>query len=177
MDLDEPSLPLPSASSNSIKVSSTDNINPLHEIFTTPSTKITEGNLITTNFDQDLQNAFSSSNDNNTATYTNNVMSNDKIMALFNTPPTATASGINIRPPNSIYSNIKINFLRSFLSLVNSVAFVHPQIPQHHHLTHQKSASIGSNLYQQSTNNFAPQPGFPPQVNSLQKFLIALFYF
>jgi stromal membrane-associated protein len=149
LSLDEPSLPLPSASSNSIKVSSTDNINPLHEIFTTPSTKITEGNLITTNFDQDLQNAFSSSNDNNTATYTNNVMSNDKIMALFNTPPTATASGINIRPPN-----------------INSVAFVHPQIPQHHHhLTHQKSASIGSNLYQQSTNNFAPQPGFPPQQN------------
>jgi hypothetical protein len=100
-----------------------------------------------TNFEKDFQTAFSSSNDHNTS----GLMSNDKILALFKTPQTstATASGINIRPPN-----------------INSVAFVHPQIPQHHHLTHQKSASIGSNIYQKSTYNFAPpQPGFPPQQN------------
>jgi len=95
---------------NSTKASSTDNINPLHEIFTTPLTNKNENNVTTTSLEQDLHNAFLSSNDNNVSTNTNNIMTNDKIMALFNTPQTstATASAMNIRPPilqppNSIY--------------------------------------------------------------------------
>jgi hypothetical protein len=43
-------------------------------------------------------------------------MSNDKILALFNTPPTSmtTAAGMNIRPPTmplptSMYSHLKTN--------------------------------------------------------------------
>ena len=39
------------------------------------------------------------------------------------------------------------------------------QVHPHLH-SHQKSASFGSNLYQQSTNHFAPQPAFQPQVYS-----------
>ena len=65
-----------------------------------------------TNFDKDLQSAFLSSNDNNPSTNTTGVMSNDKIMALFNTPQTsmATASEMNIQtatmqPPNRMYLN------------------------------------------------------------------------
>jgi len=154
LGLDEPSVPLPSASSNSIKASSTDNIDPLHEIFTIASTNINESNIIMTNLDQDLQSAFlPPSNDiNTTSTNTNNVMSNDRILALFNTPQTSTANvtGINIRPTLNI----------------NSPNFVHPQIQQHHLLS-QKSASFGNNLYQQSTNQFIPNPGLQPQQNYL----------
>jgi len=153
--LDEPSLPLSSASSNnttnSTKASSTDIIDPLHEIFTIASTNTNGGNVTMTNLNQDLQNAFSSSNDNNPSTNTNSVMSKDKIMALFNTPQTSvvTASGMNIRPATLQPPNI------------NSPVFTHPQVHQHH-LTHQKSASFGSNLYQQTTN-FGPNPGFQSQ--------------
>jgi hypothetical protein len=56
--------------------------------------------------------------------------------------------------------------------LVNSPAFAHPQIQQHHLLTHQRSASFGSNLYQQSTNHFGPHSGFQPQVSCINKSII-----
>jgi hypothetical protein len=61
-----------------------------------------------------LQNTFSSSN----------IMSNEKIMALFNTPQTsvATLSGMNIRttsnqPPNRMYRN-RNNLIRWQLTLL-----------------------------------------------------------
>jgi hypothetical protein len=68
----------------------------------TPTSQNTEVN----SFEKELQNAFTSSND--TPTNTNGVMSNEKIMALFNTSQTAAASGTNIRPtsmqpPNRMY--------------------------------------------------------------------------
>ncbi len=114
--LDEPSLPLPSASStNSItsaKVPSTDTMDPLRELFTTLPTNVNGGNVTMTNLEMDLQNAFLPSSDSNPSTNASGVMSKDKILALFNTPQTsmATASGMTIRPatmqpPNRMYSN------------------------------------------------------------------------
>lgn len=112
--LDEPSLPLPTVSTNnmvnSTKPPSIEVIDPLHEVFAAASTiNRNENNPTMTDLDKDLSHAFSSSNDNNISTNTSNVMSNDRIMALFNTPQTTTptASGMNIRPgliqtPNSI---------------------------------------------------------------------------
>ncbi len=57
---------------------------------------------------------------------------------------------------------------------MNSPAFAHPQIPQHHLLGHHKSASFGSNLYQQSTNNFGHHPAFQTQVYYINKSIIYL---
>ncbi len=65
---------------------------------------------------------------------------------------------------------------------MNPSAFVHPQLQQqqHPHLqAHQKSASFGGNLYQQSTNQYAPQPGFQSPVYQFTCFSLLLinFYF
>ncbi|CAF1276709.1 unnamed protein product [Rotaria sp. Silwood1] len=153
LGLDEPSLPLPSASSNNTtnppKASSIDIMDSLHDVFTTPSTNVNENDVTTNNLEKDLQNIFLSPNDNTSSTNTSNVMSNEKIMALFNTPQTSTVNttGMNIRPPTMQLSN------------VNSPHLTHPQV-QHHHLhAHHKSASFGSNLYQQSST-FGAHPGF-----------------
>jgi hypothetical protein len=104
---------------NSTTASSASNINPLHEIFMTASTNKGESNVIMTNLDKDFESAFSPSTGNNTSANTNNVLSNDKILALFKTPQTstATAPGMNIRPatlqpPNSIYLNLVTDFFR-----------------------------------------------------------------
>jgi hypothetical protein len=81
--LDEP----PSSSNN--PTSSSTILDPLQELFTTSPTKTEENTDIVT--------VFSSSNDNG------GVLSNEKIMALFNIPQTSTAmpSGVNIRPPSN----------------------------------------------------------------------------
>jgi len=106
---------------NLTKASSTDNIDPLLEIFTTSSTNKGESNVAMTTLEKDLETAFSPSNANNPTANTNSVMSNDKIMALFKTPqtPTAIASGMNIRPaiiqpPNSIYLNLVRDFFSDY---------------------------------------------------------------
>ncbi|CAF1505685.1 unnamed protein product, partial [Adineta steineri] len=44
----------------------------------------------------------------------------------------------------------------------NASGFPHPQAHQHALHSHQKSASFGSNLYQQATN-IGPHSGFQPQ--------------
>jgi hypothetical protein len=80
-------------------------------------------------------------------------MSNDKIMALFNSPQTSGGAvpGLNLRPPPMHPGN------------VSAPSFVYSQAQQHHLLHHhQKSASFGSNLHQQS-NNFASRGGLPMQ--------------
>jgi hypothetical protein len=104
---------------NSTKASSTDNIDPLLDIFTMSSTNKGESNVPMTTLEKDLETAFSPSNANNPTANTNNVLSNDKIMALYKTPQisTATASAMNIRPatiqpPNSIYLNLVTDFFR-----------------------------------------------------------------
>ncbi|CAF1329776.1 unnamed protein product [Rotaria sordida] len=155
LGLDEPSLPLSSTSSNNTtnptKVPSSDIMNSLHDVFTTPSTNINENDVTTNNLEKDLQNIFLSPNDNTKSTNTSNVMSNEKIMALFNTPQTST--GTNIRPPTMQLPNI------------NSSHLAHPQVQQHLH-AHHKSASFGSNLYQQSSH-FAAHPGFQSSQGNL----------
>jgi stromal membrane-associated protein len=152
LGLDEPSIVTSNVLPIATKNSSPD-INPLHELFTSSSTTVNENNGPLTNLNTDLESAFSSSNDNNSSTNTTNVLSNDKIMALFNTPQSSTAPGINIRPPTIQSPNL------------NPSAFAHPQLQQQYpHLhAHQKSASFGGNLYQQTTNHYAPQPGFQSQ--------------
>ena len=66
----------------------------------------------------------------------------------------------------------KSSHLFIFLDLVNSPGFAHPTAHhQHHFHTHQKSASFGSNLYQQSTN-IAPHSGFQSQVCCTNKQLL-----
>ncbi|CAF3190361.1 unnamed protein product [Rotaria sp. Silwood2] len=153
MFLDEPSLPLPSASSNNTtnptKVPSIDIMDSLHDVFITPSINVNENDLTTKDLDKDLQKVFLSSNDNTSSTNTSNVMSNEKILALFNTPQTSTvnSTGMNIRPPTMQLPN------------VNSPRLTHPQVQQHHLHAHHKSASFGSNLYQQASN-FGAHPAF-----------------
>jgi len=78
-------------------------LDPLHELFTTTITSQNKA-------EGEMQNAFSSSNDH--SINNGGVMSNEKIMALFNTPQTsvATLSGMNIRttsnqPLNRMYRN------------------------------------------------------------------------
>lgn len=76
-------------------------MDPLHEIFSVASTTTTMGNNATTqNADNNLQNLFSSTNDNSSNANANNVMTKDKILALFNTPQTAPVSGMNMTPVN-----------------------------------------------------------------------------
>lgn len=85
--------------------------NSLHGLFTAPTTApavtVNANNSAMVNFDDDLEKAFSSTS--NESTSTNNMMTNDKIMALFNTP---SSSNGNIRPaapmqlPNSIFEII-----------------------------------------------------------------------
>lgn len=156
LGLDEPSLVLPSNSTNntvnSTTPSSDDIIDPLHEIFTKTSMNINENNSTATNLDQDLQSSFLSSNENNNSNNTNNVMSNDKIMALFNTPPTSvtTTPGMNMLPTTMQLPNIRLTHLQS---------------QQPHGLTHSRSASFGSNLYQQSMN-YGSHPRFHASQNA-----------
>ena len=76
----------------------------LHAVFTTLPTNTNGSNVTTTNLDKERRNPFVPSNENNT----NHIMSNDKIMALFHTPQTSTATApkMNIHPaampqPNS----------------------------------------------------------------------------
>ncbi|CAF1013526.1 unnamed protein product [Adineta steineri] len=166
LGLDEPTLPSTSSSTNITKLTQTPQpivIDPLLAIFTTPTlTNVNVNNTTTAtttiakNPDDDFQTIFSSASDISTPTNTSGVMSNDKIMALFNTPqvPMATASAVNIRPPTMQ------------LPQMNASGFPHPQAHQHALHSHQKSASFGSNLYQQATNigphsGFQPQQGFP----------------
>ncbi|UJR27858.1 hypothetical protein I4U23_009123 [Adineta vaga] len=157
LGLDEPSLPITSTSSmntiTSTKPSSTDIIDPLHDIFSSvPSTTVNVVNVATTNLDQDLHSAFLSSNEISSSTNTSGVLSNDKILALFNTPSTSigTISGANIRPPTIQ------------LPQMNTPGFPHSQAQPHHFHSHQKSASFGSNLYQQTFNS-GTHPGFQSQ--------------
>ena len=90
----------------------TDTENPLHELFPSSSTNVNVGNTTVTNLDRDLETAFLSSNEQNSSTNTNKMLSNDRILALFNTPQastttTATATGMNIRPATIQPSNSK----------------------------------------------------------------------
>lgn len=127
--------------------------NSLQVLFTTPTTTptINTNNSATATMDDDLEKAFSTSNE---PTNTNNIMTNDKIMALFNTPSSSTG---NIRPvaPMQIQNMNPTGFGQQ------------PPIPQQQHshlLPHQKSASYGGNLYQQTTTNqFAIRPNLQPQ--------------
>ena len=115
MVLDEPSPSSTNTTGSPTDVPSSNNLDPLHELFTTTITsqnKI-DGHTEVQNIDKDLQSAFSFSNDS--PTNNSGVMSNEKIMALFNTPQTAiaTASGMNIRTtsnqsPNGMYQNRNI---------------------------------------------------------------------
>jgi hypothetical protein len=83
---DEPS------TTSSTNVPSSNILDPLHELFTTTTSQNkTETNTEIQNIDKDLENAFTSSND--TSINNSGIMSNEKIMALFN-----TSTGINIRP-------------------------------------------------------------------------------
>jgi hypothetical protein len=87
-------------------------------------------------------------------------MSNEKIMALFNTPQTSTGtvSGMNIRP-TSMQSPLRTSWhtilsqpILFFSTSVSSPAFAYPPTQHSHLLPHQKSLSFGNNLYQQATN-------------------------
>jgi len=102
---DEPSTTSSNNTSSSTNVPSSNILDPLHELFTTTSQNKTETNIEVQNIDKDLENAFSSSND--TSTNNSGIMSNEKIMALFNAPQTSagTASGINIRSTSMQPSN------------------------------------------------------------------------
>jgi len=91
------------SSSTSTNVPSSNILDPLHELFTTTTTSQnkTEINIEVQNIDKDLENAFSSSND--TSTNNSGIMSNEKIMALFNAPQTSAGTNIRstaIQPPN-----------------------------------------------------------------------------
>ncbi len=88
--LDEPS----SHSSPTIPPSNI--LDPLHELFPPTSVNKIETNPEIPSINQELASAFSSSND--ISTHTSGMMSNEKIMALFNTPQTST---INIRPASN----------------------------------------------------------------------------
>ncbi|CAF0824050.1 unnamed protein product [Adineta ricciae] len=151
LDLDEPSLPIPAATptntTTSIKPTPTNIIDPLHEIFSAgPTVNTNVGNIATPNLDINIESAFLSSTETNSATNSSGVMTNDKIMALFNTPSTSMGAplGANIRPP------------MMQLPQMNPAGFPQPQAQQLH--SHHKSASFGSNLYQQSSH-----PGFQSQ--------------
>lgn len=146
LGLDEPTFPNPSHSTlQSVQVFSTKPTDPLHDLFTTPSVTVNEtSSAAATAFSKDLETAFTASN----PTSTGGMMSNDRIMALFKAPQAAT--GTSIAPP--VHPNAP-------------GGFVQPAAQQHHLFAHQKSASFGSNLYQQSAN-FAPHPRFPVQQGS-----------
>ncbi|CAF4227344.1 unnamed protein product, partial [Rotaria magnacalcarata] len=55
----------------------------------------------------------------------------------------------------------------------NPSRFAHPQIQRQHLVGHHKSASFGSNLYQQSSN-FGAHPGFqsPVRCTNIFHFLL-----
>ncbi|CAF3965784.1 unnamed protein product [Rotaria sordida] len=143
LNLDEPSSPLSNNTTTSTNIPSSDILDPLNELFTTSTSEVISMN-------NSLENAHSSSN--NTQTNNGTVMSNEKIMALFNTlqVPTTTPSGMNIRPSNP-----------SFPGFTYSLA-------QHSNLVPpQKSVSFSNNLYQQATNfGFQAQQGHPYHVHS-----------
>jgi hypothetical protein len=97
-------------------------LDPLHELFTTTITSQNKAEGEVQTIDKELQNAFSSLNDH--SINNGGVMSNEKIMALFNTPQTsvATLSGMNIRttsnqPLNRMYRN-RNNLMRWQLTLL-----------------------------------------------------------
>ncbi|CAF3320361.1 unnamed protein product [Rotaria socialis] len=143
---------------DSTKISSSNVIDPLHEIFATASTNTNGTNPTTSqSASNDLHNIFATSNENPNATNTSNVMTKDKILALFNTPQTSTVSGMNMLSSTMQGPN------------ANPSRFPHPQIRQQHLVGHHKSASFGSNLYQQSSN-FGAHPGFQSPQN--QAFLL-----
>ncbi|CAF4137981.1 unnamed protein product [Rotaria sp. Silwood2] len=148
LNLDEPSLPLSNNTTTSANISSSEILDPLNELFTKPTSEVIS-------MTKALENTFSSSND--TRTNNGTVMSNEKIMALFNTPqvPTATPTGMNIRPSQIPSSN------PSFPGFTYSST-------QHSHLVPpQRSVSYCNNLYQQTTNfGFQAQQGHPYQVHS-----------
>ncbi|CAF3619703.1 unnamed protein product [Adineta steineri] len=141
LNLDEP-LSSPTNNVNSTAVSSSNILDPLHELFTTATSQnSTNGNTTVQNIDKDLESAFYSSNDS--SANHSGVMTNEKIMALFNTPQTSvtTASGMNIRPISTQHST------------PSSSGFVYPPPAQHSpFVPPQKSVSFGNNLYQQATN-------------------------
>jgi hypothetical protein len=63
-------------------------LNPMQELFQPTSVNKTEMNTEIASINQELVSAFSSSND--LSSNTSGMMSNEKIMALFNTPQTST---------------------------------------------------------------------------------------
>ncbi|CAF4010764.1 unnamed protein product [Rotaria magnacalcarata] len=107
--------PMSSASTtttnDSTKNSSSSVVDPLHEIFAPTSTNTNGTNPTTSqSASNDLHNIFAASNENPNATNTSNVMTKDKILALFNTPQTSTVTGMNMLPPtmqmpNGMYPN------------------------------------------------------------------------
>lgn len=106
--LDEPSSSVANNTNSPTIVPSSNILDPLHELFSTTSENKIEGNTDASSINKDLESAFSSSKDTETIN-NGGILSNEKIMALFNIPHTSTNSGMNIQPPNGIQFNTNIS--------------------------------------------------------------------
>ncbi|UJR21845.1 hypothetical protein I4U23_024918 [Adineta vaga] len=145
LNLDEPSLP----STNNI--APCDLLDPLQELSISTSGNKNEVNSPVQIIDKDLESAFTFSN--YSATNDGGIISNEKIMALFNKPQTVaiTPPGMNFRPIANHHSS------------VSSSIFAYPPSTQHSQfIPLQKSMSISTNLSQHASNiRPAVQQSFP----------------
>lgn len=101
--LDEPIISSNNTNS-SPTIPSSNLLDPLQEIFITTSQQKLNENKEIFGINKDIESAFSFSSSNDTETINNGgILSNEKIMALFNTPQTSI--GTNIRPTSIQSSN------------------------------------------------------------------------